>query len=184
MPTMNICPTASRTANRSTSSVFSSEATRVSSDTLSDDCDDSPPHPTSATRENTTNAQSAPRTGRYDEHVGILGFKLLPPATRRSVYRRESPGSRVSILRARHAARDGCFLRYASRALRPGQAHRAVAYAGGRLPHDDAGAAQLGDASSCRLEVEGLKRVSKPSSNSWVGAILHRALPDPDRALV
>ena len=39
MPTLSIYPTAYRTANRSTSCVFS-KATRVSSDTSSADCDD------------------------------------------------------------------------------------------------------------------------------------------------
>ncbi len=32
-------------------------------------------HPTSVTRENTTSAQRAPRTGRYDKRIGVSGFK-------------------------------------------------------------------------------------------------------------
>src|SRR5215212_1983251 len=77
MPTTNICPTASRTANRSISSVVFSPTFSSSADAPSGIRDDSPPHPTSAISE-IKSAQRTPRTGRYERRVGVLGFRFLP----------------------------------------------------------------------------------------------------------
>src|ERR671921_1391566 len=88
MPTTNSCPTASRTSNRSTSSVVSSVDTRLSCGTSLEVRGGSPAHPARAT----SKTPKVQRTQRYEPRI-IVPFKLLPPERRRRQFTAESgPG--------------------------------------------------------------------------------------------